>query len=320
MKRFALVLLLVSSAFADSAFAQSTSAEASLSNRSIKIGEQVQLHFEVHYNEGSTKTQVTWPVFTDTLMAGIDIVAADSVVTTLIDRASVLYRQQSSITITSIDSGTYIIPPIPFIVGKDTVMTDTVSLYVNTVPVDTTQPIKDIKGIYEVPPAPPAPERGGIPWWTWALIGTIACGLVVMIVLLTRRKTAPVLMPPAKILLPHEQYIEELTRLGVEKLWSNNLKAYHISLAEIMRGWLVERYRMPAREMTTREIIRRLKRENAHPGAIAELERVLQTADLVKFAKAFPGPEENERNLQLCIRFVQVTALLPIPAYTIPQS
>jgi hypothetical protein len=316
MKQGLFILLLLCSLAANGQARLPKDARVELSRKKIKIGEQVDMTVRVHYYEGMKKTSVSWPEFSDTLTDGLEIVSMDSITTKLIDRSSEYYLQSRKMVITSIDSGTYIIPPLQFTIGNDTLYSDTVSLYVNTVPVDTTKAIKDIKPLYEVPGPPPSASKSLVSGWVWLLLGVIAAGVIALIVLLNRRKPAPVIVPPATILSPHEQFLAELNRLGQEQTWVRDLKLYHVTLADIMRSWLVERYHFSAREMTTREIIRKLKQQQANAGAVAELERVLQTADLVKFAKAFPGKEENELNLQLSIRFVQATALLPEPPAT----
>jgi len=312
--RIATVLLLAASCPAMKLDAQRVSAEAYLSHDQIKIGEQLELHLAVRYHEGSKKSVVTWPEFHDSIAPGIDIVKDDSISTKLADRPSVLYEQAKSMTITAFDSGRYNIPPIRFIVDSDTVQTDTLHLYVSTVPVDTTQPIKDIKDIYDVPPAPAvAPQPSPVNWWLWGGIAAavIAAGIIAWI--LTRKKPEIVVPAPAvHVLLPHERVLEELAALGRKKQWlSGESKAYHVAQTEILRGWIAERYRIPAREMTTTEIIRSLHVKQVHPSGIMQLERILNTADLVKFAKAFPSNEEIETNLGMAMEFVRATANYP---------
>lgn len=313
MKRCALHLLLLLAAFPALLFAQKPEAEATLERDQIRIGEQVKLHLSIHYTEGTKKANVTWPDLQGTLTEGVDIVGADSVKTALVNRASILYEQTRNLTLTSIDSGSYIIPPIPFVVNNDTVYSNEVSLYVTTIPVDTTKPIKDIKDIYSVPPAPPEPKQPWhLPLWLVIVALVVAAGIVTLVLVLRKKKTPEPLPVQQRGLLPHEKVLAELEELGRKKQWLHGeLKPYHVALTGIIRGWIVERYRFPAREMTTNEIINRLQREGVNTQAVFEIERVLRTADLVKFAKAVPDNEENERVLQMAMNFVHATALYP---------
>ncbi|HEU4719071.1 MAG TPA: BatD family protein [Bacteroidia bacterium] len=291
--------------------AQRVEAEAVLDRTNFRIGEQVNLKLAVHYMEGSQKSVVTWPEVSDTLVKGVEIVKDDSIHTKLVNRASVLYEQAKTLVITAFDSGNYTIPALRFIVDRDTVMTDPVAFYVATVPVDTTKPIRDIKDIYsDIPDAPPVNEGKSSSPWIWIVSGLLSLLLIAgVIYFATRKKTAPVPLQPARHLFPHEKVLEMLAELGRRKPWLHGeLKPYHVALTEIMRGWLVERFGIHAREMTTAEIIRVLSAMRNDPGNIMKLERVLRTADLVKFAKEIPADEENESSLSLAMSFVQATA------------
>jgi hypothetical protein len=299
--------------------AQNADAEAVLMKREIKIGEQVELKLAVRYQEGTKKSIVTWPDLQDTLTRGIDIVKLDSIHTILANRASVLYEQSRSIYITAFDSGMYVIPAQKFIVDNEEVETLPQLLHVVSIAVDTTKPIRDIKDIYDVPPPPPLVEENQpIPWWWWATGGVILLGIVALIYFLTRKnKNLPVLPSFSKQLHPHEKVLEQLAELGRRKPWMHGeLKEYHMALTEILRSWVVERYRIHAKEMTTGEIIFTLKGLRADPTALMYLEKVLRTSDMVKFAKAVPANEENENVLQLAMNFVQATAVYPEPTPT----
>ncbi|HET6990029.1 MAG TPA: BatD family protein, partial [Bacteroidia bacterium] len=214
-------------------YAQHAEAEALLSQSKIRIGEQVELKLAVRYHEGTKKSMVTWPEFQDTITQGLEIVKQDSIRTILASRSSVLYQQARSIIITAFDSGTYVIPPQTFIVDKDTVYTTELELYVNTIPVDTTKPIKDIKGIYDVPP-PPLITESTSPrhWWWWAIGGFALIVTIALILYFTsRKKTIPSVQNFQRQLLPHERVLEQLAELGRKKPWMHGeLKSYHIAL------------------------------------------------------------------------------------------
>lgn len=321
MKKQAIIflLLLLCGKFV---FAQRADAEAVLMKDQIRIGEQVELKLAIRYQEGTSKSIVIWPEFHDTLTSEIDIVKVDSIHTILASRASVLYQQSRSLYITAFDSGVYVIPPQKFIVDNQEVETLPQTLYVVSVAVDTTKPIRDIKDIYDVPPAPPIVEVSKpIPWWIWAIGGAVILGIVALVYFLTRKKKQP-LVPTdfSKQLLPHEKVLEQLAELGRKKPWMHGeLKEYHNSLTEILRAWIVERYLIHAREMTTGEIIQTLHAHRADASAMMQLGRVLRTADLVKFGKSIPPPEENENVLQLAMNFVQATAIYPEPPTPQPQ-
>lgn len=304
-------------------YAQRANAEALLSRNNIRIGEQTELTLAVRYHEGTKKSVVTWPEFHDTIAKGIDIVSVDTIHTKLASRSSVLYEQSTKIIVTVFDSGMYIIPPQKFIVDNDTVETLPLELYVLTVAVDTSQAIKDIKDIYTVPPPPiMADTNSPHHWWWWAIGGFALIATIMLILYLTRKKkNLPVIPSFTRQLLPHEKVLEQLAELGRRKPWMHGeLREYHIAMTEILRAWIVERYHIHAREMTTGEIISTLHSKRVDSSAVMKLERVLRTADMVKFAKGIPEMEENESCLQLAMNFVEGTAIYPEPQLPIPQA
>jgi hypothetical protein len=295
-------------------FGQNPTSEATVDRRSIRIGEQFNLKLLVRYNEGTEKSKVTWPVLDDSLEQHIEVLSHDTITSKLVDRASVLYEQKSTYILTCFDSGTWIIPAVPFIVNDDTTWTQPIELYVNTVPVDTTKPIRDIADIYDVPAPPENPDESNAAMWWWIGGSILLVTAIVVFLLVRRKKTAPILPAPVgHVLQPHEILIQQLNEMYVTKPWRNgDEKKHYTALSEIMRSWVVDRFRFHAREMTTFEIVARLRRTPDRGNKTSELEHVLKTADLVKFAKAVPDDYVNEKCIEHAIQFVQSTAMAPM--------
>ncbi|MCA6362974.1 MAG: hypothetical protein IM638_08040 [Bacteroidetes bacterium] len=296
---------------------------AALKQNTIRIGEQIELRLSVRYREGSKKTNVVWPALKDTLCKGVEIIKTDSLHTDLRDRTSVLYEQWKIITITSFEEGQWVIPAMTFKVDDVPFSSPPLVLTVNTVAVDTTQDIKDIKDIMAVPP-PILKEKSAISKWWWMAGGAfilLVSGLILW--LLNRKKPATV--PTLQIVPggpePHERVLEELLALGRRKMWEDpaELKNYHTRLTEILRSWVAERYRMGALEMTTGEILQHLRYKYADETAVLLLRDVLLMADTVKFAKNIPVPEDNARSLNTAMEFVRKTPF-PAPQYVPPQT
>jgi hypothetical protein len=307
---FYLILFLL--IFASSIQAQDrVQTEAYLQKNSIKIGEQVDLRLSVRYREGTQKSVVIWPDLLDTLTAGVEILKFDTINTRLVDRASVLYEQTRHLTITCFDSGTYHLPPVRFIVDNDTVQTDTLLFFVRSIPVDTTKPIKDIKDIFGDVPPPPAEADNGFNWWLAGAITLVVGIIVFLLVWLNRKKKKDIPVPVKNVYvsMPHEEVLEKLYQLQRDRPWiSGNLKTYHSTVTDIMRGWITTRFRLHATEMTSSEILRAMKRQQlVTQSDMMRLEHILRIADMVKFAKGIPSTEENEQSVQTAIEFVRAT-------------
>jgi hypothetical protein len=266
---------------------------------------------------------VVWPVLKDTLCKGVEIIKTDTLHTDLRDRNSVLYEQWRNITITSFEEGQWVIPAMTFKVDDVSFSSPPLVLTVNTVAVDTTQDIKDIKDIMNVPP-PILKEKKAFSKWWWIAGGVfilLASGLTLW--LLNRNK--PDTLPQPEVLPgglePHERVLEELIALGRRKMWEDpaELKSYHTRLTEILRSWVAERYRVGALEMTTGEILQHLRYKYADETAVMLLRDVLLMADTVKFAKNIPVPEDNARSLNTAMEFVRKTPF-PAPQFVPPQT
>ena len=295
--------------------AQRAEAEALLMQTQIKIGEQTELKFSVSYHEGTKKTKITWPNLKDTLSYGLEIIKIDSITTILISKSSVLYQQTRSVFITAFDSGTYVIPSQTFIINNDTVYTNKLLLIVTTVPIDTTQPIKDIKDIYEVPVAPIEKTKYSVLKWLGISGGFLILIGIILFLYFSNKKNKSIPIESKVTAIPtHEKTLALLAALGEKKPWLHGeLKIFHITLTEILRNWLVTRYQIHALELTTEEIINTLLKLQSNSAVTQKLQSVLRKSDRVKFAKEILNPEENENCLELAINFVKTTAIYPEP-------
>lgn len=315
-KKFLFIPIIVLFCFAGgNLIAQNADAEALLDRYAIRIGEQCTLKLAVHYTEGSQKAKVEWPIIDDSLNTHILFLWEDTISTKLVDRASVLYEQKSQYVLTCFDSGVWVIPPVAFVINdKDTAWTQPLELYVNTIQVDTSQPIKAIVGIYDVPP-PPKPEEQTSWFWYWIGGAVLFVAALLFFILRKKKKEEPApVVAPAHVMLPHEKILQQLNEMAVNKPWRNgNIKEHYSVLTDLMRSWVVDRFRFPAMEMTTYQIMMRLRRTPDSGNKTSELEHILRTADLVKFGKQVPDEYVNEKCIQHAIDFVMSTSFVAVP-------
>lgn len=102
-----------------------------------------------------------------------------------------------------------------------------------------------------------------------------------------------------------------LVELHNRKLWQNGkFKQYYTSLTSIIRVYIYDRWGVSALELTTDEIIEALKPIDIPLESRMSLVALLRTADMVKFAKAEPEPDENEESYIRAYYFVENTKLV----------
>jgi hypothetical protein len=274
---------------------------------SILIGEQVQLNYKFTFPPNATSVSIPL-IEADSLTKSIEIISREKTDTLLSGKTITELSQKY--TITSFDTGTHTIPPMLFSwyisgdTAPQTAFTDSLILTVQTVAADTTQPIKDIKAPWNIP----------FQWRDYLWHGII--GLIVLILIATafyfylrRRRGLPFFPEKVTPLLPpHEEAIQALDRIKKEKIWrSGMIKGYYTLLTDTLRRYIERRYGIQSLEMTTAETMLELKTTNADQQAQEKLKHILETADMVKFAKANPIVTENENCLDLAYHFVLST-------------
>ncbi len=290
-------------------FAQQPVVSVTLDTNVMLIGDQVGLQLQFTGPEGM---ELLWPAFPDTLDKFL--VIDRSPLDTLPGEPGKPVTLTQRLLLTTFDSGLYTIPPIPvyYRMLPDTTIRIAESrphyLAVHTVAVDTTQPIKPIKG----------PRTVALTFWEilrWVLIGLAALLLIAFVIyyLKKRKNKEPVFRLRQRVQLqPHEIALLDLEKLRIRKLWQQgNLKGYYTELTDILRRYIEARFTIPALESTSAEILHDLL---GIPGVNREawdlVGQVLMLADMVKFAKEKPSPQKNEESLERGIEFVNQTAFI----------
>jgi hypothetical protein len=297
------------------ASAQETSILATVDTNKLLIGDQTYFRITVLNRTGVT---IEWPIISDSLIKGIEIVKRFL--------PDTLSKQQNSIKIqqkfliTSFDSGQHNLPAIKIALTsglkQDTVTTNPVSLWVSNMPVDTSKAIFDIKKPY------------GAPVTFIELIPYIAIGIgillfILLLIYIIRRfnKQKP-LLPTRKINEPaHITALRNLDLLKEEKLWQQGLvKLYYTKLTDIIRIYIEQRFEVPAMEQTSDEILASFKNMAIEDEmCFIALKEIVTLADLVKFAKALPLPNENESNILNAYLFINHSKAVEPSAKTLNE-
>jgi hypothetical protein len=303
-KKNIFILFLILFSYTGNVFSQQVTAKAKLDSNNILIGDQVKLKVQLSY---PSKTIVAWPDIKDTLTKHIEIVKKSKIDTISKDPNKLTLSQ--TFVITCFDSGGFYIPQIPFgyknpgDTSFNQVLTDSILLNVKSIPVDTTKAFKDIKGPM------------GVPWTLKEMLpyilGVILLAAIIWFIIyyLRKRKKGESLLSFSKPKRPaHEEALLALEELRNKKLWqSNKVKEYYVELTEITRNYIEKRYGVIALEMTTDEIISALTPFSIKDELKKKLKQTFVLADLVKFAKAFPLPNEHDNCLDTAIEFVKAT-------------
>ncbi|MFZ1333080.1 MAG: hypothetical protein WAR83_12865, partial [Flavobacteriales bacterium] len=214
------------------------------------------------------------------------------------------------LVITSFDTGYWAIPPFKLTVNGTAMETLPLLIYIKGVPVGAPASLHDINDVIDVP------FHLGY-WllenWYWFLVvGAIILIAFIVIRILKNKKPVGPVAPVAIEVAIHERYLQELRVLEGKRLWQQGShKEYQSGLTDLLRGYIEERYNIPALERTTDELIHELKVSPLDRDQQIQLANVLRLADMVKFAKALPAPAENEQMMIEAIRFIQQTAPLP---------
>jgi len=303
--RYILHIILVSLLSASTLRAQEAEAKMRIDTNVILIGDPVKLTIEALMPRNM---DIVWIAFADSISKIVEVLEEFPTDTVHIGADNIKYTQE--LLITSYDSGYYAIPPFYFGITEpesgetQIIFSEPLLLTVNTLEVDTTLAFRDIKG----PMSAPWTLREALPYILYTL-GGILLIILLWIAWRTFVKKKPVLQFANKpVIPPHIKALKALDELSAKKLWHNNrVKEYYVELSEIIRVYLEERHGIIAMEMTSDEILTQLIELKSEEDLINKLSFVLRTADLVKFAKAIPLPNEHESCMISCRDYVKQT-------------
>lgn len=294
-----IVLLLVLSAAHASA---QVTVEQKVDSLAILIGDQTQLRLTVTMPDGA---RIQWPKAKarQYIAPGVEIVE---------DRVDTLGHEGSSIkvekvyTITSFDEKLYSIPPLTVKVNGKPYTGATAALKVITVDVDTLHPNKML--ISEDVQDNPFDWKEWRPY-LWLSVLVMLLSLLAFWLTLRLKQNKPVItrIRIVKHVPAHQRALTAIEKIKEERLQSSeDQKTYYTQLTDTLRQYIEERFGFRAMEMTSSEIIERL-RQSGDQKMIDELKELFETADLVKFAKYSTLINENDLNLVNAINFIDET-------------
>ncbi|MFM1877405.1 MAG: hypothetical protein RLZZ241_271 [Bacteroidota bacterium] len=273
---------------------------------SIRIGEQIRFQITV---EADSTAQVIFPE--DQTFSPLEMVEALKTDTTRRDARIVLLKTYA---LTQFDSGVYLLPTQRVEIDGTGYFTDSLLVSVANIPVDTTvQKMYDIKPMLEISSNPWRWLR----WVGWiVLILLLAGGGYYWFFVRAKRLTPE---EEEALLPPFERAMRDLKRLEDSRyLIQDEFKQYYSELTGIVRSYLEEEVHVTALESTTAQLIEKLQllrdagQLNLEPETLKQFQRILETADLVKFAKSKPeiGFAQQDRK---AVEFIVIKTREAIP-------
>lgn len=291
-------MLLVTTGIAE---AQETRVITTIEPSSIVIGEQAKMTVSIVYPVG-TRAEIVLPK--DTLVTGVEILSVSMVDS--VTETDKLNRIVYDVVLTSFDSATYVLRNIQAMVGSTLVQEETPpSLIVNTVPVDIDHPNQyaDIKGTWK-------PDFVWTDYllYLYILLGLIAVGVLTyfLVKYLRQPKEKRSAVAPEPALDPYEEAIMGMRQLKSEELWEKNqIKEYYTRMTDILRHYLWRVYGMETAERTSTEILETFNTLVGRDRMYIELKKILQTADLAKFAQYRASSDENVSLMSAAVAFIE---------------
>lgn len=144
----------------------------------------------------------------------------------------------------------------------------------------------------------------------YAIIGLVVVTLVIWLAYMLGIKRIDMItvVPPKPKLPPHIVAIKALEELKNRKLWQNNKhKLYYSSITSILKVYIEDRWALSVLDKTSNEVIAELRDVDMPRDSRSDLIAILQSADLVKFAKVIPDAEECEATFTRAYYFVENT-------------
>jgi len=273
---FALMFLLIGTG----GYAQVSS---KIDTTSIRIGEQ--FNYEIIVDQTS---DVRFPKLELDSLNRIGVVTSHKI-------DSLKNRLIKKYTLTSFDSGRYVLPEQEIFIKNKRFLTEQVIIDVATVPVDTIkQPMYHIKDIENEPYL----FSDYLNYFWGLIVLLIIIGIILYFVLRDKPTEEEILLriPPFDAA---KKRLKELD--GKELISQNKIKLYYVELTDIVRTFIERELNIPALESTTDELLETItdfnssSKLNIPKDTLIKLQQLLKEADLVKFAKS--KPLQNEISL-----------------------
>ncbi len=215
-------------------------------------------------------------------------------------------RWVSQYTLIAFDSAGLQLPPLKiFLHTGDTLRTNALALTVK--PTYATADVSEAETIRGI-------QREPVLWtdyWPWALSAILF--LVLITWWLRRKKPKPAVVvqtqaPPPPVIPPHQTALQKLTILEQKQLWKQGvIEPFYAELSLIVREYLEGRFKIPALESTTREILPLLTNAGFPDHLNGVLREILHESDMTKYAQHPPPEKFHAKALDMARQLILAT-------------
>ncbi|WP_298528643.1 BatD family protein [uncultured Christiangramia sp.] len=251
---------------------------SSIDSTSIRIGEQITYKIEVNSNPEDLVVFPEGETFSPLEM--VESLQPDTI------RKQGNYKLLKEYFLTQFDSGKYVIPSQEVLIQNRTYRTDSFAVEVKDVIVDTTK-----QNLYPLKPSVTVSPGFSIPDWLWWLLAILAIAGAAVYLIVRKRKSDD----KVRELPPYEEAMVQLQQLDNSGLLEKReIREYYSQLSFAVRKYLDRKIYDHGLERTTGELILYLQAQresgklNLNEETIRNFEKILNRADLAKFARSKP--------------------------------
>lgn len=297
MKKYLILILFL----AGNSLSAQVNISVKLDKSKLIIGDQFTAIVNVSAPEGTIFQDVHYNPWEE--KGGVELLDIKSI---LITSESPQLLMQQEIKLTSFDTGYHRLPALEVIYilngVTDTAISNNLGLEVLDMKVQEDAPIRDNKGIIKE-------ERNWQDALPYVIGFLMAIGLLVLIWWVKKREAASKPPPPPPPPIPaHKIALSKLGALKNKNLWEQgHVKVFQSELTYIFREYLEKRYDLNALEATTTEIKGQLTTISIDESQQESMMKILEIADMVKFAKVIPPEDIHAKALVNIEEFVQNT-------------
>lgn len=257
---------------------QETTIKTGIDKNRIVIGEQINLSLEAHF-------PIHQPMrfFTIDSIPHFEILERKRIDT--IDNSEGI-RLSQSLTLTSFDSGHWVIPPFE-LPGDTVIRSDSMVVDVGFSPFDSTKDYHDIKDVIDVQ----VKEKKKADWYWYAAASALLVAAIIYF--LTRKKKQTITGAPA--LDPFNEAKKELEKLRAANPSS---KLFYTGLVDIFRIYLSRRTGIQSLQKTTDDLVVQIRALKMPSEEFNRVAQILRMSDFVKFAKYEPTTNDRDESFK----------------------